>query len=333
MVTDDLVNVGIIVNPKHARTTRAYADLVRRLRAQRIRYRSSSTTPQRSGAWQAGELIGWGADIVIILGGDGTIRAAAPVLAAAETPVMLVPTGTANVLSRHVGIRSHRHAIATCVSHAITACASRAIAACAQPGSTREIGVPINDVEFLDVDGHWQRSHFICLAGLGGDARAVAEHGRAPGLLGYALGGVRALFAPSMDARIDAPTAGVPDTNGAPSPRWSIMASKVARPAGPIPVFPHARIDADDFSFLSVGPLAEEPGDRLGDWARIAAACLQGRPGAPATMNYRTGRELTIGLDSPEPAHLDGDPIGDCLGMRISAGTTRLRVLVPEAED
>ncbi|WP_413335475.1 diacylglycerol/lipid kinase family protein [Brevibacterium sp. GP-SGM9] len=333
MVTDDLVHVGIIVNPKHARTTRAYADLVRRLRAQRIRYRSFSTTPQRSGAWQASDLIAWGADIVIILGGDGTIRAAAPVLAAAETPVMLVPTGTANVLSRHVGIRSHRHAIATCVSHAITACASRAIAACAQPGSTREIGVPINDVEYLDVDGHWQRSHFICLAGLGGDARAVAEHGRAPGLLGYALGGVRALFAPSMDARIDAPTAGVPDTNGAPSPRWSIMASKVARPAGPIPVFPQARIDADDFSFLSVGPLAEEPGDRLGDWARIAAACLQGRPGAPATMNYRTGRELTIGLDSPEPAHLDGDPIGDCLGMRISAGTTRLRVLVPEAED
>ena len=111
------------------------------------------------------------------------------------------------------------------------------------------------------------------------------------------------------------------------------MASKVARPAGPIPVFPHARIDADDFSFLSVGPLAEEPGDRLGDWARIAAACLQGRPGTPATMNYRTGRDLTIGLDSPAPAHLDGDRIGACLGMRISAGTTRLRVLVPETED
>lgn len=325
MVTDDLVNVGIIVNPKHARTTRAYADLVRRLRAQRIRYRSSSTTPQRSGAWQASELIGWGADIVIILGGDGTIRAAAPMLAAAETPVMLVPTGTANVLSRHVGIRSHRHAIATCTSHAI--------AACAQAGSTREIGVPINDVEFLDVHGHWQRSHFICLAGLGGDARAVAEHGRAPGLLGYTLGGLRALFAPSMGARIDAPTAGFPDTDGALSARWSIMASKVARPAGPIPVFPQARIDADDFSFLSVGPLAEDPGDRLGDWARIAAACLQGRPDAPATMNYRTGRERTIGLDSPAPAHLDGDPIGDCLGMRISAGTTRLRVLVPETED
>lgn len=333
MVTDGIVNVGIIVNPKHARTTRAYADLVRRLRAQRIRYRSFSTTPQRSGAWQAGELIAWGADIVIILGGDGTIRAAAPVLAAAETPVMLVPTGTANVLSRHVGIRSHRHAIAACTSHAIAACASRAIAACAQLGSTREIGVPINDVEFLDVHGHWQRSHFICLAGLGGDARAVAEHGRAPGLLGYALGGVRALFAASMDARIGAPTAGVADTDGAPSPRWSIMASKVARPAGPIPVFPQARIDADDFSFLSVGPLAEDPGDRLGDWARIAAACLQGRPGAPATMNYRTGRELTIGLDSPAPAHLDGDPIGNCLGMRISAGTTRLRILVPETED
>lgn len=109
------------------------------------------------------------------------------------------------------------------------------------------------------------------------------------------------------------------------------MASKVTRPAGPIPVFPSARIDAEDFSFLSVGPLAEEPGNRLGDWARIAAACLQGRPDATATMNYWTGRELTICLDSPAPAHLDGDPIGACREVRISAGDTRLRVLAPQA--
>lgn len=316
MVTDDITAVGIIVNPKHARTTRAYADLVGRLKAQQIRYRSSSTTPQRSGSRQAGELIAWGAKTVIILGGDGTIRAAAPVLAAADMPVMLVPTGTANVLSRHVGIGSHRHAVE----------------ACTQPEPMREIGVPINVVELLDIHGRWQRSNFLCLAGIGGDARAVADHGRAPGLLGYALGGVRALFAPSMSARADSAGADVADTNGVPSPRWSIMASKVARPAGPIPVFPQARIDAEELTFLSVGPLAEEPGDRLGEWIRIAAACLQGRPEVAATMSYRTGRDLTIGLDSPAPAHLDGDPIGDCLGMRISAGASRLRILTPTAQ-
>ena len=77
-------DIGIIVNPTHAGTSRAYSTLIAGLCESRFHYRTMVTTAVRSGRWQAEQLVDWGADAVIILGGDGTLRSAAPVLAAAE---------------------------------------------------------------------------------------------------------------------------------------------------------------------------------------------------------------------------------------------------------
>src|SRR5699024_5352317 len=104
--------VGIIVNPKHVATRRAYTALSETLRDRAVAYRTMTTTAVRDGRWQAEQLVDWGAEVVIVLGGDGTIRAAAPVLAEAGILAAVVPTGTANVLSRHVGLGSTRQASA-----------------------------------------------------------------------------------------------------------------------------------------------------------------------------------------------------------------------------
>ncbi|QUL80785.1 diacylglycerol kinase family protein [Brevibacterium sp. SMBL_HHYL_HB1] len=230
--------VGIIVNPKHVATRRAYTKLSEALRERAVAYRTMTTTAVRDGRWQAEQLVDWGAEVVIVLGGDGTIRAAAPVLAEAGIPAALVPTGTANVLSRHVGLGSTRQAIAHCL---------RILRSAGDDADASIRRVPINVAKIRRADGRWEQTAFLCLAGIGGDARAVARHHALPGLAGYAWGAATALFAEGLAVTGDALTAG--------EPVWSVMASKVARPAGPISVFPSARVDDEQFSALTVGPL------------------------------------------------------------------------------
>ncbi|KAB1949091.1 diacylglycerol/lipid kinase family protein [Brevibacterium linens] len=329
--TPQNIAVGIILNPKHPATLRAYAELVPELRNAGAHYRSMTTTVERSGRWQAEQLISWGADTVIILGGDGTIRATAPVLAEADILTFLVPTGTANVLSRHIGLRSCRHAIEHCVS---------TIASFIRDGAPPNLrNVPINTAEFRTADGARHGTVFISLAGIGGDARAVAHHHASLGLLGYAWGAARALFAADFTASAGdnacmRDTASTWDNTNtgegtASRPVWSVMASKVARPAGPIAVFPEAHVDAQTFSMLTVGPFPHSPMARCRAWAGIAAACLQGRPDTHPLMNYRRTTETTVTVESPVPAQLDGDLIGDCLELRVSAGEKTLRVSAP----
>lgn len=321
------IAVGIILNPKHPATLRAYTELVQELRNAGVHYRSMTTSVERSGRWQAEQLIEWGADFVVILGGDGTIRATAPVLAEADILTFLVRTGTANVLSRHIGLRSSRHASDHCV---------RTIASIIPGGDPPHLrNVPINTAEFRTADGARHRSEFISLAGIGGDARAVAHHHAALGLLGYAWGAARALFAADFAASTDV-TARTGDNASAgegtaSEPVWSVMASKVVRPAGPIAVFPEAHIDAQTFSMLTVGPFPHSPIGRCRAWAEIAAACLQGQPQVHPLMYYRRTTEMKVTVESPVPAQLDGDLIGDCLELRVSAGEKTLRVSAPES--
>ncbi|TGD12540.1 hypothetical protein EB836_05635 [Brevibacterium sp. S111] len=333
-----MTGIGIIVNPKHAPTHRSYAVLTAGLRRLRMRYRTMTTTESRSGRWQAEQLLAWGAETIILLGGDGTIRAAAPVLAEAGVLTFLIPTGTANVLSRHVGISSAREAIDHCL-HTLPLTAdpkpghrpsnqagkhadTMTVVSAAATNHGRSI--PINTVEARGADGSWTRHDFISLAGIGGDARAVAHHHRAPGLLGYAWGAARALFAADLASQTRRAVEA-----SAPESMWSMMASKVARPAGPISVFPDARIDDAEFSVLRVGPLPRGTARRFLAWGGIASACLQGRPAQSPFMHYRRSASATVKLTRPAPAQVDGDLIGDCLELRVSAGESRLWVSAP----
>src|SRR5699024_8877314 len=250
--------------------------------------------------------------VIIILGGDGTIRAAAPVLAEAGILAAVVPTGTANVLSRHVGLGSTQQAIAHCL---------RILRSAGDDADASIRRVPINVAKVRRADGRWEQTAFLCLAGIGGDARAVARHHALPGLAGYAWGAATALFAEGLAVTGDALTAG--------EPVWSVMASKVARPAGPISVFPSARVDDEQFSALTVGPLPRGSGRAVRAWAGLAVACLKGSAESAPLMQSRSTPAVAIGLDAPAPAQLGGDLIGDCLELRLGAGRQRLLVSAP----
>ncbi len=289
---------GIIVNPRHRRSALAYAVLARHLQSQAVRYRTTTTTRAWPGRRQARELVDWGADLLIVFGGDGTVRAIAAELTGTKVPVLVVPTGTANVLVRH--LRRHHLGEDT-------------------------VRVPVNEAEYVDADGHRRREVFISMAGIGGDAEAVAGKNVVPGILGYLWGGLRALFSPGVHAQ----TATIPESSC-----WSIMASKVSHPAGPIAVFPRAEATADEFEFLAVR-FEREPvtavsrAERLRGWARVVRDGLAGTPERNPAMDYWMGSRLHITLDDTAPVHLDGDSIGDCRELSVRAGTERLLLIVP----
>ena len=56
--------------------------------------------------WQAGmhAAVGGGAEFVVVIGGDGTVRKVVIELAGSPTPIRLIPSGTTNNVTRSVGI-------------------------------------------------------------------------------------------------------------------------------------------------------------------------------------------------------------------------------------
>lgn len=299
------MRLGVVVNPVHSRTHRAHHRLVTLLDDLGVRYRSASTTPSRPGRWQAHELVGWGAEAIVVLGGDGTLRSVAPVVAAAEVPLLVIPTGTANVFARGLGIRSPRTGLLLCEDF-VHCGADRAV-------------IPISVADLVDAAGRSHHEHFLSLAGIGGDAQAVAAHDRRWGPLGYLRGGAGALFARELRVSID----------GREQRAWAVMASKTARPAGPLRVFPGAEARSESLEFLAVVLGAESTPRRVLAWARIGTACLRGHPEHDPAMRYWTGWRAEIRSAEPAPIHLDGDHLGEATALDIDTGELLLDVIVP----
>jgi diacylglycerol kinase (ATP) len=104
------------------------------------------------------------APLIVVVGGDGTVRQAAELIAGAPTPLALVPGGTGNVLAGTLGIHGVGPAIA-----AIRAGATRSL----DLGSAR--WWPVR--EGRDATERHERT-FVVASGMGLDARimAAAEH-------------------------------------------------------------------------------------------------------------------------------------------------------------
>ena len=103
--------------------------------------------------------IAWDPDLIVVAGGDGTVRAVAEHLAGTDTPVELgiVPLGTGNLLARNLDIPLND----------VPAAFARALTGQARPV----------DIGWVDVDlaaGH-ERHGFVVMVGFGIDAHMIDE--------------------------------------------------------------------------------------------------------------------------------------------------------------
>ena len=136
----------------------------RAMRACSIRYLPQpmwfETTEEDPGAGQARQAVAAGADVVVAVGGDGTVRAVAEALAGTDVAMAILPMGTGNLFARNLDLPIND---------------SSALMRAALEGADRAVDVGYMDIERASAShGESGRHIFLVMAGAGIDAEMVA---------------------------------------------------------------------------------------------------------------------------------------------------------------
>ncbi|MFF3304740.1 diacylglycerol kinase family protein [Streptomyces sp. NPDC001741] len=263
------------------------------------------TTADDPGAGQAAGAVRAGASLVVVCGGDGTVRAVSEALAGTGVPLAVVPCGTGNLLARNLGLPVKP---------------AEALAA-ALGGAPRRI-----DLGLIEGDG-MAPAHFTVMSGAGLDAAMLeSTSDRAKAVLGwpaYVVGGLRELRAPRMRLTVSL-------DGGRPLRRSArmVLVANTGKVQGGAALVPAARPDDGLLDLLILDPRGPA------GWLSAVVALLRrdtGRKGAEGSrsVEYFTFRRADIRFDAPQPRELDGDPVppGRQFTARVVPGA--LTVLLP----
>lgn len=303
--------IALVVNPAATRTT----DRLRaRIQAELVPLGLMDVAAPRGVAelHRAVETaVAEGAEIVAVLGGDGTIGIAASVLA--DTPVAMIPLpgGSTNVLARGLGWPQNPERAAQLLAGALR-------------HSHRELGIGR-----LQADG---RSAVFCInAGIGVDAATVAWVERHPRLKQRLRQGAFALA--SLGPGWHALRAG---------PELTLHLG-----AGDRGTAVHSLIAACGTPYAYLGPqpinlLPHVAWDGRLEWVgltdrsvrRVVRLVAQGLTNArhlagPGVVGGTTTTPLRITAPAPFPVQVDGDPFGEVTEITLAPGG-HLRVFAPE---
>ncbi|MGH3771832.1 MAG: diacylglycerol/lipid kinase family protein [Pseudonocardiaceae bacterium] len=259
------------------------------------------TTIENPGGAQARTALAAGAHVVLACGGDGTIRHVAHVLAGTGTPLGLLPIGTANLLARNLAMARNDPAHATRI---------------ALSGTNRAI-----DVGRVLIDDRAEEQVFLVMAGVGFDAAimAGASHKLKTrlGALAYFVSGARALSAPrtpitlAVDGRVEPP-----------HQVRTVVVGNCGKLLAGLVLLPAAKLDDGLLDVVSIGPKT------ILGWVAVTARVLARRRRGHQIVRHWQGRTIILSAETPQPAQLDGDPVGDmrAMRMRIDPGALLVRV-------
>lgn len=257
--------------------------------------------------------------VVIVAGGDGTVRAVAAAVYESGTPLAILPAGTGNLLARNLGFSLNS--------------IERSVAA-AFAGTTRAVDVAIAE---LEDDVGKRRTHvFLVMAGIGLDAE-MAENTSALakerlGWLAYVRPIARSVIANRLfhlDYRVD-------DGRTRSARAHTVIVGNCGTLTGNMLLIPTAKIDD---GLLDVVML--RPKDRFG-WARIGTRLtiqgiahrsrfgrnmLRHAPDLQA-LAYAQGRQFDALFETPHGIELDGDSFGLVTRARITVKPGALQVCI-----
>jgi diacylglycerol kinase family enzyme len=264
-----------------------------------------TTTVDDPGAGQARAALDAGANLVVVGGGDGTVRLVGGELAGSGVPLGIVPLGTANLFARNLGMRPR--ALARNVETALA-------------GRPRRVDVGWSRHRRGD---HWSAEEpFLVVAGLGHDAATVlATHAglkRWLRWLAYLGAGSVHLFRAPIAMRL-----AVDGRPGRDVRTWCVLAGNCGRLPGGIRVFPDALPDDGVLDTLVV------PIRRPWQWASVAAKGLLHLKRDVRALEYGRAHDVTVRPLTPQPLQLDGDAVEavDEAAWRLAA--SELTVLTP----
>lgn len=258
--------------------------------------------------------------VIIVAGGDGTVRAAVEAVQGTGVPLALLPAGTGNLLARNLDLPLND--------------LERSVAV-AFSGVTRVIDVA--EAELEDENRRRDRHVFAVMAGIGLDA-AMAQNTSALakkhlGWLAYVTPIARSIIANRLfhlRYRVDGGRIGSERAH-------TVIVGNCGTLTGNMLLMPKAVIDdglldvvmlrpRGFFGWTGIGTRLTFQG--LANLSRFGKSVLDVTPDIRA-LAYAQGREFTVRFEAPHHVELDGDTFGPIVGARIRVVPGALRVCVP----
>ncbi|MBO1770475.1 diacylglycerol kinase family protein [Agrococcus sp. TF02-05] len=260
-------------------------------------------------------------DLLIVAGGDGTVRVAADEITSTDVPLAIVPAGTGNLLARNLGID---------VTDVVEALRT------AFGGAEREID--LGELEIQAPDGTRSKHAFAVMVGFGLDAEMIdkTDEGlkKKVGWLAYVDAAGRVIS--SLDkVRVAVRLDGGRTTRSTVN---TMLIGNCGTVTNGIIILPDAAIDDGMLDIALVRPRG------VRGWAQVAGYIARnnlivtkllrrrghlGRQRTGAALGYGQAKETQARLDEPRAVQVDGDVVGEAIALRAGIREDALRVRVP----
>ncbi len=273
------------------------------------------TTEEDPGQGVAQAAIAAGAELVIVAGGDGTVRAVAEHVAdaAADVEIAIVPLGTGNLFARNLDVPLGD----------VSAAFTRALHGRARP-------IDVGWVEMESASGS-ARHGFVVMVGFGLDAQMIAETDddlkAKAGWLAYVESLGRALSAsdviPFTLATDDEPPR---DEEG-----HTFLVANCGQLQGGVPLLPDADPSDGELDYLVVS--AEGLAQWLGTlktmmWDNGLKRLIGKSDDETNTESIAQGRasKLAVTLGEPRAFEIDGEEVGETTAFTVTVQASAIRV-------
>lgn len=272
------------------------------------------TTPEDPGRGPAQDALDAGAELVIVAGGDGTVRAVAEVLAGSNAALGIVPQGTGNLLARNLDVPIGN------VEKALT----RAL-------DPEERAIDMGWIS-IDGDGDDHERAFAVMVGFGLDANMLVETDEdlkdKAGWLAY----VEALGRAVSDAEVVDFSLTVDDGEPEQVSGHTLVIGNCGTIQGGVALLPDAAIDDGQLDLLLVSA------DDVTGWLDTVRSFVWDNgvrrffeKDAPLvdsdSARHLCGTRISVELPEPLAFEIDGEEVGDVqkFAVRVDRGALRVR--------
>lgn len=285
------------------------------------------TTVEDPGLGQTREALERGADVVVAVGGDGTVRAVAQGMADSGKPMALLPLGTGNLLARNLDISvTDRDDAFDIVLQGVDRRIDVGWLTVDQPADPREKDTEGNGP--ADTGTHI----FLVIAGLGFDAAMVADADDTlkskVGWIAYFVAGVKHLHGRRTEMTIT-----LDDREPITTRLRTLMVGNCGRLPGGITLIPDAIIDDGIHDIAAI----DTRGGLMG-WVQLFGEVVMQGFGVSNDLPNKIGRidhtrAKVVHLEVPEgeQVQVDGDVLGRAraVSTRVDPGALLVRAPAP----